>query len=86
MPCDHVGGPELIEMAEAHFRETGVPATAWQGSRFRFTQNVEGGTWASVCTEIERRGHEWIVTKIDRRPQPASDSEIGFRVLREGRR
>lgn len=73
-------------MAEAHFRETGVPATAWQGSRFRFTENVDGGTWASVCTEIERRDSQWIVTRIDRRADAAPDSEVGFRVLREGRR
>ena len=79
MSCDHVGGPELIEMAEEHLRSSGVPPATWDGSKFRFTQNLTDSMWASICVEIERRGKEWIVTRLDRRKVPAT--ETGFEVL-----
>ena len=70
MACDHKGGPELIEMAEEHLRSAGVAAEAWAGLRFRWSENLEGGMWASVIVEIERRGEQWIVTRLDRRAEP----------------
>ncbi len=81
MPCEHVGGPELIDMAEAHLRGRGVPRADWAGSRFRYTENIEDGMWSSVCIEIERRGDQWVVTRIDRKRQPAPEPETGFKVL-----
>ena len=81
MPCDHVGGPELIEMAEDHLRKEKLPENAWTGLRFRYTENLEEGMWASVVTEIERRGDKWIVTRIDRRREKAPDAEVGFAAL-----
>jgi hypothetical protein len=68
MPCDHKGGPELIEMADAHLRERGIDAAP--GMRFRWSENLDGGMWASVIIEIERRGDQWIVTRLDRRAEP----------------
>ena len=81
MPCDHVGGPELIEMAEEHLRKQQLPEKAWTGLRFRYTDNVTDGMWASVITEIERRGDEWVVTRLDRRREPAAAEETGFKRL-----
>ena len=80
MACDHKGGPELIEMAEADLRERGVtdPA-AWDGKRYRWAENVTGGMWASVVVEIERRGAQWIVTRLDRNQEPVA--EVGFKEL-----
>ena len=77
MPCDHVGGAELIAMAEDHLRAGG------KGSRFRFTQNLDDSMWASVCVEIERRGDQWIVTRLDRSNLTAPEPDAGFRVLNE---
>lgn len=79
MACDHVGGPELIEMAEEFLRSSGVPSNKWLGKRFRYTQNLDDSMWASVCVEIERRGDRWIVTRLDRSRETAS--ETGFRTL-----
>ena len=81
MPCDHVGGPELIDMAEEHLRRQRLPDDAWNGLRFRYTENMTGGMWASVVTEIERRGDEWVVTRIDRRRESAPAEETGFKAL-----
>jgi hypothetical protein len=78
MSCDHVGGPELIEK---HLRAASVPSGRWAGLRFRYTQNLEESMWASVITEIERRGDEWIVTRIDRSREAAPEDETGFRAL-----
>ncbi|HEX7420622.1 MAG TPA: hypothetical protein VF505_12095 [Thermoanaerobaculia bacterium] len=83
MSCDHVGGPELIEMAEQHLRSNGVPAAAWKGSKFRYTQNLDDSMWASVCVEIERRGDQWIVTRLDRSKESAPAPETGFRVINQ---
>ena len=66
MPCDHVGPPELIQLAERFLRDRGVAEDAWGGKRFRYSENLEGGMWASVITEIERRDGDWIVTRLDR--------------------
>lgn len=66
MPCDHKGGPELIEMAEEHLRNAAVPAREWPGLRFRWSENLSDSMWASVIVEIERRGEQWIVTRLDR--------------------
>lgn len=79
MPCDHLGGPELIDMAEAHLREGGVAPA--EGMRFRWSENPGGGMWKSVVVEIERRGGEWIVTRLDRNREPLPDHETGFRAL-----
>lgn len=79
MPCDHKGGPELIEMAEEHLRETKVPEAHWSSLRFRWSENLTDGMWASVIVEIERRGGQWIVTRLDRNRQPLE--ETGFRAL-----
>ena len=81
MPCEHVGPPELIAMAEEHLRERGVAEAQWPGATFRWSENVTGGTWASVILEVERRGEVWIVIRIDRSPTPLDEGEIGFRAV-----
>jgi len=79
MPCEHVGGPELIEMAERYLRENEIDETQWPGRKFRWSENVEGGMWASVILEIERRDAQWVVTRIDRGNEKVDDA--GFRAL-----
>ena len=79
MPCEHKGPLELMEMAEEHLAAT--PRDTWPGTRFRWAENVEGGMWASVVTEIERRGDEWIVTRLDRSAETLDEAETGFRQL-----
>jgi hypothetical protein len=81
MPCDHVGGPELIEMAEQHLRERGVADEQWPGLRFRWAENLTDSMWASVVLEIERRGEQWIVTRLDRNREPVEEADTGFRRL-----
>jgi hypothetical protein len=79
MACDHKGGPELIEMAEADLRARGVDPMHWPGKRFRWSENLTGGMWASVVVEIERRGEQWIVTRLDR--NGSAVTETGFAEL-----
>jgi hypothetical protein len=79
MPCEHAGPHELMEMAEAHLAST--PQAQWPGRRFRWSENVTGGMWASVILEIERRGDQWIVTRLDRNREPLTESDCGFREL-----
>ena len=77
MGCDHKSGPELIEMAERFLRDRRTDPTP--GMQFRWAENLEGGMWASVIVEIERRGEQWIVTRLDRRTEPVT--ETGFTAL-----
>lgn len=79
MPCEHVGPVELIEMAEEHLRAGGVDEARWPGAAFRWSENVIGGTWASVILEVERRDEQWIVTRLERSAEPLVESETGFR-------
>lgn len=79
MPCDHKGGPELIEMAEEDLRRRSIDPAQWPGLRFRWSENLEDSMWASVVVEIERRGEQWIVTRLDRGREPVA--ETGFRPL-----
>jgi len=55
-----------MTMAEAWLRERGVPAEQWPGLKFRHAENTPGERWGSVVIDIERRGTEWIVTRLDR--------------------
>lgn len=82
MPCDHKGGPELIAMAEQHLRTANVPEADWAGRRFRWSENLTDSMFASVIVEIERRGGDWIVTRLDRNREPLP--ETGFRDVSTG--
>ncbi|HEY0788533.1 MAG TPA: hypothetical protein VGE86_07805 [Thermoanaerobaculia bacterium] len=84
MPCNHVGGPEMIQMAEAVLRARAIAPDAGPGSKFRFIQNVDDGPWAAVWLQLERRGDEWLVVKIDRLKEKFPEEETGFRVLQIG--
>lgn len=64
-------------MAEEHLRGSGVPESQWPGMRFRWSENLESGMWASVVIEVERRGAQWIVVRIDRNRERIEDE--GFR-------
>lgn len=68
-------------MAEQHLRERGVDASHWPGTHFRWSENVASGTWAAVTLEVERRGEEWIVTRLDRFREALPEGETGFQVL-----
>lgn len=83
MSCNHKGGPELIEMSEEYLRGRAVPESEWPGRKFRWAENVDG-MWASVIVEIERRGEQWTVTRLDRRKDSLEASETGFRQLDPG--
>ena len=79
MPCEHNGPPELIEMAEAYLRDQHIAEDQWPGRKFRWSENVEGGMWASVCVEVERREGGWVVTRLDRSNERTDDA--GFCAL-----
>jgi len=66
-------------MAETHLRERDLPPA--DGMRFRWSENPSDGMWASVVTEIERRGERWVVTRLDRNREAVPDGETGFRAL-----
>ncbi|MFA6957610.1 MAG: hypothetical protein WC538_17210 [Thermoanaerobaculia bacterium] len=66
MPCNHLGPIDVMQLAEERLAGDSIAAEAWEGLVFGFGENVTGSQWASVYTEIERRGGTWVVTKIDR--------------------
>lgn len=81
MPCDHLGPPDIIALAECTLREQNIPQNHWPGLRVRHGENLVEGMWASVVIEIERRGDAWIVTRLDRNADPIAESEVGLIVL-----
>lgn len=71
MACDHSDPPVVMERAEEWLREKGIPEEQWRGMRIRHAENTpEAKGWKSVVIEIEHRDGSWIVTNIDRRPDP----------------
>lgn len=68
-----------MQQAEAWLRERGIAPDKWSGMRFRHAENVTDSQWKSVVIEIERGNGEWIVTEIDRRPEPLSD--VGLSIV-----
>lgn len=68
-------------MAERHLREQNVPAAQWPGLRFRWSENLAGSMWASVIVEVERRGEQWIVVRLERNREALPAAETGFRPL-----
>jgi len=81
MPCDHLGAEDVIELAECRLRELGVPDDEWTGAQFRHGENLDGGMWASVVIEVERRSEGWIVTRLDRSREKLPDGETGLRQV-----
>ena len=81
MACDHLGGPEVIELAEAELSARGIPRDRWSGLAFRHAENLTGAMWASVVIEIERRGEQWIVTRLDRSAEPIPQPDTGLRAI-----
>jgi hypothetical protein len=74
MPCDHSDPPVVMERAEEWLRERRIPPEKWGGMRFRHAENTpDAKGWKSVVIEIERRDGQWIVTDIDRRPDPVTE-------------
>jgi hypothetical protein len=78
MPCEHLGPIDLMELAETFLLHRNIPESDWPGKVFGYGENLGEGMWASVWTEIERRGAEWIVTRIDRSPEALPDSRLGL--------
>jgi len=79
MPCDHSDPPVVMERAEAWLRERRIPPEKWSGLCIRHAENTPNAKgWKSVVIEIERRDGQWIVTDIDRRPDPVT--ELGLSI------
>jgi len=79
MPCDHTDPPEVFERAEGWLRDRGIPPERWSGMRIRHSENTPNAKgWKSVVIDIERRGGEWIVTGIDRRPESLTETGLSI--------
>ena len=81
MPCEHLGPVEFFAMAEDSLKEKGIAPERWPGTKFRHGENLEGGMWASVVMEAERRGDQWIVTRLDRNKERLPDDETGLAMI-----
>lgn len=78
MPCDHAGPQEIIAMAEELLRSQGAEPAS--GAKFRWAENHDG-FFAAAITEVEKRGDQWVVTRLDRFKEPLPEEELGLRQL-----
>ena len=81
MPCDHLDPKDVIALAEEALRHGGIVEEKWSGSKFRNGENPPQGMWASVVIEVERRGAQWVVTRLDRNRDPLPQSELGLLMI-----
>lgn len=69
-----------MSQAEAWLRDRGIASDRWPGTQVRYGENTPGGMWASIVYELERRGDEWIVTRLDRNREPLADADCGMAI------
>ena len=81
MPCDHLDPKDVFVLAEEDLRRRGIPEELWNGAKFRNGENLPGGMWASVVIEVERRGTNWVCTRLDRNKEALPESEAGLRMI-----
>ena len=81
MPCDHRQPEDIMSMAEAWMREHGIAPDRWARAHVHHAETTPGGMWASVIMALERRGDEWIVTRLDRSREALAESETGLKVV-----
>ncbi|MGZ8868231.1 MAG: hypothetical protein ACXW2P_07795 [Thermoanaerobaculia bacterium] len=79
--CSHKNPPEIIAEAEVWLREKGITPDRWSGLKVRHAESTPGTMWESVVVEIERRGGDWIVTKLNRNKTPLEEAE-GLKLVR----
>ena len=70
-----------MTQAEEWLHERGIDRDRWAGARARHGENTPGGMWGSVVVEIEWRGEEWIVTRLDRNREPLEAEDCGLVVV-----
>ncbi len=78
MACNHLGPIDIMQLAEAKLSGDGLAEDLWETIIFGYGENVTGSQWASVYTEIQRRGGTWVVTKIDRMTAPIDPAREGL--------
>jgi hypothetical protein len=81
MPCDHLGPEDLIAMTEEALRKRSLAPAQWAGIRAHHGENLTGSMWSSVVMEIERRGEQWVVTRLDRNSVSIPQTETGLKIL-----
>ncbi len=81
MPCEHLGPVEFFAMAEEALKEKGIAPGRWPGTKFRHGENLDGGMWASVVMEAERRGDQWIITRLDRSKERLANDQLGLAMI-----
>lgn len=69
-----------MALAERWLEDRGLAPDRWPGLRIQHGENTPGTMWESVLIEIERRGGEWWVTRLDRRKEPLPENELGLRI------
>lgn len=67
-----------MALVEAWLRDQGITEDRWAGTKVRHAENTPGAMWESVVIDIERRGGQWIVTRLDRNATPVENPGISF--------
>ena len=65
-----------MTLAEQWLRERGIPPERWAGAQVHHAENTPEGMWGSVVMELERRGDDWIVTRLDRELASGEYTEV----------
>jgi hypothetical protein len=85
MPCEHFQPQDLIKLAENHCLEKGVSEASKKGLCYRYTENLDENTgqWGhkSIVTEVTYKENQWMITRLDRNPEYASEEEVGFKQV-----
>ena len=76
--CTHFQPADLIEMAEKHLREAGIPEAEWEGKRFHWAGPIVSPPFTGLVMACKRKEGAWVLTKLDRRKDGVTAEETGF--------
>ncbi len=83
--CDHVGYPEMVEMAEKYLRERAIPEPEWEDRGFSYGENVHTPYWAAIFFEVHRRDGDWVLTRMDRLKDDLPAEKLGLQETSRNR-
>jgi hypothetical protein len=79
--CLHFQPADLIDLAESHLREAGVPEPEWEGRRFHWAGPIDSPPFTGLVLQCNRKEGQWVLTKLDRRKNGVTAEETGFREI-----
>lgn len=79
--CVHFQPTDLCALAEQFLQKAGIPEADWEGRRFHWGGNIDSPPFQALVLGCTRRQGHWVITRLDRKKEPITAADEGFRAL-----